>query len=86
MDINIDMKLDEDEFKRAIAEQLDEVVKEYLETKAQKGHFECSNCGNDLFDIETWEAQSDIRAAGVCRECNERMPIEIDMSDINDLK
>lgn len=86
MDINIDMSIDEDEFKRAIAEQMDEVVKEYLETKAQKGHFECVNCGDDVFDIETWESQGEIRAAGVCRKCNKRMPIDVDMSDIDALK
>jgi transcription elongation factor Elf1 len=86
MDINIDMNIDEDEFKQAIAEQMDEVVKDYLETKAQKGHFECPSCGNEVFDIETWETQGDIRAAGVCRECNERTPIDVDMSDIDALK
>lgn len=86
MDINLDMNIDENEFKQAIAEQLDEVVEEYLETKAQKGHFECRSCGNDVFDIETWKTQGDIRAAGVCRECNERMSIGVDMSDIDDLK
>lgn len=85
MEINIDMNIGEDEFKRAIAEQMDEVVKEYLETKAQKGHFECPSCDNDVFDIETWEAQDDIRAAGVCRNCNERMPIDVDTSEIDAL-
>jgi predicted RNA-binding Zn-ribbon protein involved in translation (DUF1610 family) len=86
MDITIDMNIDKKEFKRAIAEQMDEVVKEYLETKAQKGHFECPSCGNDIFDIETWESQDTIRAAGVCRECNERVPIDVDTSDIDALK
>lgn len=86
MDINLDMNIDKDEFKRAIAEQMDEVVKEYLETKAQEGHFECPNCGNEVFDIEAWEAQDTIRAAGVCRNCNERTPIDVDMSDIDALK
>jgi predicted SprT family Zn-dependent metalloprotease len=86
MDMNIDVDIDEDGFKRVIAEQMDEVVKEYLETKTQKGHFTCSECGNDLFDIETWETNGDIRAAGVCRECNERMSINVDMSEIDSLK
>jgi hypothetical protein len=80
------MEIDTDEFRKAMADSLVDLTKEYLETEARENHFEC-DCGSTTFDIEAWEdTAGDIQAAGVCRECNERLEIDVDMSDINALR
>lgn len=86
IEFSVDIDIDKGEFQAAVADQLDEHVSEWLETDARDGAFEC-DCGSSSFDIETWnESKGEIKAAGVCRECNERMNIEVDTSEIDDLR
>lgn len=86
IEFDIDVEIDEEGLQNEIADRFDELVKEWLESEAGEGHYEC-DCGSYSFDVETWEnASGDIRAATVCRECNNRMEIEVDMSDIDQLR
>jgi len=86
MGFDVDINLDEDEFQNAIADQMDELVEEWLESEAGEGHFEC-DCGSDFFDIKPWrDAAGALKASAVCRECNERMEIDVDMSEIEKIR
>lgn len=86
MDFNVEVDFDESEFKAAVADQIEEMFREHLETEVRRGHIECE-CGSDSFDIETWyDAADQLQGAAVCRECNERIELDIDTSDIDDLR
>jgi hypothetical protein len=86
MGANFDDGIDEDSFREAIADGILENMADELQQVVQEGDIEC-DCGSTAFDIETWKnRQDDIKAAGVCRQCNERMVIEVDTSDIGELR
>lgn len=86
VEFNINVEFDEKEIQNAIADHAEELVQEWLESEARDGSFECE-CGSISFDIETWEnANNDIRAAGICRECNDRMEIDVDTSELDELR
>lgn len=80
------MSFDEDDLREAILDEAEKLAREWIEEEAGDGHFEC-DCGSTSFDIETWtNPAGGIEAAGVCRECNTRVDIEVDDSDIEELR
>lgn len=86
IDINIDIDFDEDEFRAAFADQAEEMFREWVENEAGDCHIEC-DCGSRSFDVETWTtANNALEGAAVCRECNERIPVELDTSDLDALR
>ena len=86
MVFDIDIEINEDELQNAIINQMDELVEEWLENEAGNGHWEC-DCGSDFFDVKSWRnADGELKAAAVCRECNERMDIEVDMTELEKLR
>lgn len=87
IDFNVDIELDEDSFRNTIADVAEEAFIEYVETEAGNGDLECENCSARAFDVETWKnANGGFEGAAVCRECNGRMNLEIDTSDIDALR
>lgn len=83
-DINIDW--DEDEFTKAVADHAEAAFLEYVENEVEDGHINC-DCGSQSFDIQTWEKPNgEIKGAAVCRECNDRIPVEVDLSDLEELR
>lgn len=79
-------EIDEDEFNAGVADAVEEIVQEWIETELGNGNIEC-DCGSRSFDVSTWKNSSGkIEAAGVCRECNERTEFDVDMSEIDALR
>ena len=85
-DIDIEIEFDEDDFRDAVADQAEEIFQEWIETEVGDGHIEC-NCGSTSFDTETWyNGNNDLQGAAVCRECDERIELDIDTSEIEDIR
>lgn len=85
MEIDVEVDFDEDEFREAFAEHAKEQFKEWIEGNAGNGGIEC-DCGSRSFDVETWWGPNDeIKAAGVCVSCNERVEIDVDTSDLDNI-
>lgn len=83
-DINFD-GIDEDEFREAVADSVEERFLEKVEELVSEGYYECE-CGSTSFDVRTWKnARGDLEGAAVCRNCNERIPIELE-ADFDELR
>jgi peptide subunit release factor 1 (eRF1) len=84
--MDIEFNFDEDEFRNAIADEVESMFIEYVETEVERGNIEC-DCGSWSFDVETWKNSNDeYEGAAICRDCNERIELEIDTSDIDALR
>lgn len=85
-DIDINIELDEDDFRETVADTAEEAFREWIETEVRDGHIEC-DCGSTSFDTETWyNGNNELQGAAVCRDCNERINLDIDTSEIDDLR
>lgn len=85
-DIDLDISMDRGDIEEAVADEAENLAREWIETEAGDGQIKC-DCGTRSFDIETWKnASGEIRAAGICRECNERTEFDVDMSDLDGLR
>lgn len=82
--MDIEMDFDEDDFRNAIKDEIEAAFIEYVETEMGSGDLEC-DCGARSFDVETWENNGRYEGAAICRDCNERIELDIDTSDIDDL-
>lgn len=77
---------DEDAFRNKIADRVEEMFIDYVENQAGDGEIEC-DCGSRSFDVETWKTGSGgYEGAAICRECNQRINLDIDTSDIDDIR
>lgn len=84
--MGIDFNFDEDEFRNAIADKVEAAFIEYVETEVGNGELEC-DCGSTTFDVETWQnGNSGYEGAAICRECDERIALDLDTSDIDDIR
>lgn len=82
MDVDVDIDFDEDDILEAFEDQIREAFRQKIETDMQDGTFEC-DCGSQWFDIETWtDNRGNIKAAGVCRECNENLSIDVEIDGL----
>lgn len=78
----IDVNFDEGDLEDAVREHAREAFREHIETELQDGAVEC-DCGSTLFDIETYtDGSGEVKAAGVCRECNTPVDIEVDQDGL----
>jgi hypothetical protein len=84
--MGIEFNFDEDEFRNTIADAVEEMFIEYVENEAGNGDLECE-CGSGTFDVETWKnSNGGYEGAAICRDCNERLTLNIDTSDTDDLR
>lgn len=84
--MGVEFNFDEDEFRNAIADHVEERFIDYVETEVGNGDLEC-DCGSRSFDVETWNTGNGAyEGAAVCRDCNDRIALDIDTSDIDDLR
>jgi hypothetical protein len=85
--MGVEFNFDEDAFREQIADAVEERFIEYVENEAGNGDIECDSCGSRSFDVETWQnGNGDWEGAAVCRDCNERVPVELDTSEIDDIR
>lgn len=85
-EIDVEWNFDEKEFRNMVVDHVEDAVREWLESEAGDGRIEC-DCGSRSFDVETWtNTQGRIEAAGICRECNERLDIKVDASELEALR
>lgn len=83
---NIEDDFDEDVFRESIADRIGDMFRAWVEREAGAGRIIC-DCGSRSFDVETWKtANGELAGAAVCRVCNDRVDIDIDTSDLNDLR
>jgi len=77
IDINIDVDFDREELLRAVADQ--------YEAQIERGEIDCpsEDCSSTAFDSELWISDSGgLEGAAICLECNERIDLDIDDSDV----
>jgi len=86
MDINIDVNIDEDEIRNAVVDKAEQEFRKAVENDISNGKIVC-DCGSRSFDVETWKVPNGaIEGAAVCRSCNERLPVEIDTEELDNLR
>lgn len=84
--MGIEFNFDEDEFKKAFADAAETAFIEYINNEIGERELEC-DCGSRSFDVETWKNNNnEYEGAAICRNCNERIRLEIDTSDIDELR
>ncbi|TQQ83611.1 hypothetical protein EGH24_02125 [Halonotius terrestris] len=76
--------LDPDSLKEKIADAAEDMAVDHIEEQIESGAVECPNCESRSFDAATWKSGSgEYDGSAVCRECNERVELDIDMSNFN---
>jgi len=87
MAIEFDIDVDVDEIKEKMIDAVEEQFIEHVENELGDGGFECENCEARSFDVETWQTSSgDYGIGAVCRECNERLNVDIDTSKLDEMR
>lgn len=86
IEFNVDVDIAEDSIKEAFADAAEDAFREYVETEVGEGNLQC-DCGSRSFDVETWSSGSGrIEGAAICRDCNDRIELDIDTSDLDELR
>lgn len=87
MGIELEIDVEIDGIKEEILDEIEDKFVKHVEKEVRDGGFECENCEARSFDVETWQNSSgDYEIGAVCRECNEAANIDIDTSELDDLK
>ncbi len=76
--------IDPDSLKEKIADAAEGIVIDHIEEQMENGSVQCPNCKSRSFDAATWKRRSgEYDGSAVCRDCNERVELDIDMSNFN---